>query len=94
MSTHLLEHFSTLKDPRIERKKLHQLPDILFLAFSARLCRRLGSYRGVWSKTSRNGYGVLFPWQTAYLHMTVLLMLFHDFHRESFNLVLSAGLKQ
>ena len=37
MSTNLLEHFSTLKDPRIERKKLHQLPDILFLVISATL---------------------------------------------------------
>jgi len=31
----MLEHFSTLKDPRIERKKLHQLTDIIFLAISA-----------------------------------------------------------
>jgi hypothetical protein len=37
MSTHLLDHFSTREDPRIERKKLHQLPDILFLAISATL---------------------------------------------------------
>lgn len=35
MSCNLLDHFSTLKDPRIDRKKLHQLPDILFLAISA-----------------------------------------------------------
>ncbi len=35
MSCNLLDHFSTLKDPRIERKKLHQLPDIIFLAISA-----------------------------------------------------------
>ena len=37
MSTNLLDHFSSLKDPRIERKKLHQLPDIIFLAISATL---------------------------------------------------------
>lgn len=35
MSNNLLDHFSNLKDPRIERKKLHQLPDIIFLAISA-----------------------------------------------------------
>ncbi len=37
MSCNLLDHFSSLKDPRIERKKLHQLPDIIFLAVSATL---------------------------------------------------------
>jgi predicted transposase YbfD/YdcC len=37
MSGNLLDHFSTLKDPRIERKKLPQLPDIIFLAISATL---------------------------------------------------------
>ena len=35
MSNNLLDHFSSLKDPRIERKKLHQLPDIIFLAITA-----------------------------------------------------------
>jgi predicted transposase YbfD/YdcC len=31
----LLDHFSNLTDPRIERKKLHQLEDIIFLTVSA-----------------------------------------------------------
>ena len=35
MSHNLLDHFSDIKDPRIERKKLHQLPDIIFLTISA-----------------------------------------------------------
>jgi hypothetical protein len=33
----LIEHFSSLKDPRIERKKLHQLMDILVLTVCATL---------------------------------------------------------
>jgi len=31
MNTSIIEHFSTLKDPRIERKKLHDLMDIIAL---------------------------------------------------------------
>ena len=35
MGDGLLEHFSVLKDPRIERNKLHQLEDILVLTVCA-----------------------------------------------------------
>ncbi|MEI8208320.1 MAG: transposase family protein [Methylococcales bacterium] len=35
MNQNLLEHFSDIKDPRIERNKLHQLSDIIFLTISA-----------------------------------------------------------
>lgn len=35
MSANLLDHFASLEDPRIERNKLHLLPDILFLVVSA-----------------------------------------------------------
>ena len=35
MSACLIEHFSTLKDPRIDRNKSHQLIDIIVLAISA-----------------------------------------------------------
>ncbi len=31
MMASIIEHFSTLKDPRIERKKLHALTDIIVL---------------------------------------------------------------
>lgn len=34
----LLEHFSTLTDPRIERRKLHKLIDILAIAICATIC--------------------------------------------------------
>jgi predicted transposase YbfD/YdcC len=37
MSSNLLDHFSDLKDPRIERKKLHSLRDIILLVISATL---------------------------------------------------------
>ena len=35
MSFSIVEHFSELKDFRIERKKLHALPDILVLSVCA-----------------------------------------------------------
>jgi len=31
MNTSIIEHFSILKDPRVERKKLHALMDIIIL---------------------------------------------------------------
>lgn len=34
----LLEHFATLTDPRIERRKLHKLVDILAIAICATIC--------------------------------------------------------
>jgi len=37
MSSSFIEHFSTLKDPRIERKKLHALMDILVLVICAQI---------------------------------------------------------
>ena len=37
MSCSFIEHFSPLKDPRIERKKLHRLIDILVLTVCATL---------------------------------------------------------
>ena len=35
MSTSLIDHFSSLEDPRIERNKRHALLDILVLVVSA-----------------------------------------------------------
>ena len=37
MNCSFIEHFSSLKDPRIERKKLHMLIDILVLTVCATL---------------------------------------------------------
>lgn len=34
----LVKHFSTLKDPRVERQKLHLLPDILLIVFCGSIC--------------------------------------------------------
>ncbi len=36
--TGLEEHFSELKDPRIERSRLHKLIDILIIAICAVIC--------------------------------------------------------
>ncbi len=36
--TGIMEHFKTLPDPRIERKKLHQLHDIIFITIAAVIC--------------------------------------------------------
>ena len=56
MSNHFLDHFSELKDPRIERCRKHSLLDIIFLSVCAvlgdrrrSLIRRrwLGVHRGV-----------------------------------------------
>jgi len=39
MATSLIwEHFSALRDPRVERTKLHKLEDILTIALCAVLC--------------------------------------------------------
>jgi len=35
VKANLIAHFSILKDPRIERKKLHALPDIIVLVICA-----------------------------------------------------------
>jgi len=37
MSVGIIKHFSVLKDPRIERKKLHSLIDIMVLTIFAML---------------------------------------------------------
>lgn len=34
----LVNYFSNLKDPRVERQKLHSLPDILFIVFCGAIC--------------------------------------------------------
>lgn len=34
----LVKYFSCLKDPRVERQKLHSLPDILFIVFCGAIC--------------------------------------------------------
>ena len=34
----LIEYFSVVEDPRIDRQKLHSLPDILFIVFTATIC--------------------------------------------------------
>lgn len=34
----LIEYFSDIEDPRIDRQKLHALPDILFVVFSGVIC--------------------------------------------------------
>lgn len=34
----IFEHFKDIKDPRIDRKKLHSLTDILVIGISAVLC--------------------------------------------------------
>ena len=38
MAKSILEHFSDLPDPRVERTKLHQLTDILTIAICAVIC--------------------------------------------------------
>ena len=35
MAVALMDHFSILEDPRINRKKKHELMDVLFLTISA-----------------------------------------------------------
>ena len=34
----LIKYFSTLDDPRVERQKLHALPDILLIIFCGSIC--------------------------------------------------------
>ena len=38
MSMRLLDYFTDVTDPRIERKKLHKLEDILAIAICATIC--------------------------------------------------------
>lgn len=37
-SVDLIEYFSDIEDPRIDRQKLHALPDILFIVFTGVIC--------------------------------------------------------
>ncbi|MDZ7922578.1 MAG: ISAs1 family transposase [Marinagarivorans sp.] len=34
----LVKYFSSIEDPRIDRQKLHALPDILFIVFCGSIC--------------------------------------------------------
>jgi len=54
MNCSLVEHFSTLTDPRIERKKLHKLMDIIILT----VCATLSGAQG-WSAIEEFGLGKL-----------------------------------
>ena len=44
MSTKLLDYFSEVTDPRVERTKLHKLEDILAIAICAIICGAEGWY--------------------------------------------------
>jgi len=39
VSGSIAEHFGSLRDPRLERTRLHKLPDILVIAICAIICR-------------------------------------------------------
>ena len=55
----LMEHFETLTDPRVERRKLHKLHDIIFITISSVICgcdewndiEEFGQIRYDWLKT-------------------------------------------
>ena len=55
----LMEHFETLTDPRMERRKLHKLHDIIFITIAAVVCgcddwndiEEFGTIRYDWLKT-------------------------------------------
>jgi len=57
--TGLMKHFETLTDPRIERRKLHKLHDIVFITIAAVICgcdewndiEEFGTIRYDWLKT-------------------------------------------
>ena len=57
--TGLIEHFGSLPDPRIERRKLHKLQDIIFITIGAAICgcdtwediEEWGEIREEWLKT-------------------------------------------
>ena len=57
--TTIMEHFKSLPDPRIDRKKLHRLQDIIFITIAAALCgcdewndiEEFGELRHDWLKT-------------------------------------------
>lgn len=51
MTTSIIEHFASLKDPRIERKKLHKLMDIIVLV----ICATVSGAEG-WEAIEQFGY--------------------------------------
>ena len=63
MTACLIEHFSTLEDPRIDRNKCHELIDIIVLAVkcNGQWRRWLGSHRRLW----KNQTGVVAPVRSA-----------------------------
>ncbi|MFK5969032.1 MAG: transposase family protein [Candidatus Marithrix sp.] len=42
MTTSIVEHFKKLEDPRIERKKLHNLMDIIVLVICGTVVQKVG----------------------------------------------------
>nr|WP_262369913.1 transposase family protein [Nitrosomonas communis] len=34
----IIHHFSSIQDPRVNRQKKHQLPDIFFISICATIC--------------------------------------------------------
>ena len=94
MSSNLLDYFSSLKDPRIERKKLHQLPDIIFLAISATISLADG-----WEAIAEFGQNKL-EWLRRFVPLAngvpshdCIAYVIHGSHRKNFNVVLLAGLR-
>ncbi|MDO9141830.1 MAG: transposase family protein [Methylobacter sp.] len=62
MKTHttavILKHFSSIPDPRINRKKLHKLDDIFFITLCAVICGAndwvsIEMYSGTWHACSQ-----------------------------------------
>lgn len=48
MTTNIIEHFSKLEDPRIERKKLHDLMDIIVLVICGTISGAEGWEGRIW----------------------------------------------
>lgn len=54
----IIHHFSTIVDPRVDRRKVHRLSDILFITLCATICgadnwvaiERFGKAKETWFK--------------------------------------------
>ena len=66
MSTKLLDYFSDVTDPRIERTKLHKLEDILAIAICGTICGAEGwTEIAFFGECNRNGLKHFWNWKTG-----------------------------
>lgn len=92
MGASILEHFSTLEDPRIERGKEHQLLDIVVLAICAVVCGAEGwEAIELFGRTQLSWLRDTCRWRMGSRRMTPWRGCYRGFRRMALSNVLRVG---